>query len=210
MPLKPVEPQDLAPRLHGLVLAGGRSRRMGTDKGGLDYHGVPQVRWAFGLLLRHCESAVVSVRDSEQASEPVYAGLPVVLDLEPGAGPAAGLVAALRRDPRSAWLVVAADMPLLDDELLRELVAQRDPAGIATAYRHSDGTLEPLCTIWEPSSLPLLEAERAKRGSASLRRVLEAGTVRVVIPRDPLRLGSVNTTAEDSAARSYIARGRPP
>jgi molybdopterin-guanine dinucleotide biosynthesis protein A len=128
-----------------------------------------------------------------------------VLDLDPGSGPAAGLAAAFGLEPRSAWLVVAADMPLLDDELLRGLVAARDPRKVATAYRHPDGTLEPLCTIWEPAAVPLLEACGAPRRSVSLRRVLEGAPVHAIAARDPKRLGSVNTAAEDEAARTYLA-----
>ena len=81
---------------------------MGADKGGLEYHGAPQARWAFDLLARHCDRVFVSVRDAAQAAEPAYAGLPAVVDLGPSAGPATGVVAALRLEPQRAWLVVAA------------------------------------------------------------------------------------------------------
>jgi molybdenum cofactor guanylyltransferase len=197
-----------APRLYGLVLAGGRSRRMGADKGGLEYHGAPQARWAFDLLARHCDRVFVSVRDAAQAAEPAYAGLPAVVDLGPSAGPATGVVAALRLEPQRAWLVVAADMPLLDDEVVDALVAGRDPTAIATAFRHADGSLEPLCTIWEPASLPLLEAAGAHGASVSLRRVLERGAVKTLAPRDSERLGSVNTASDDAVARAYLAARR--
>ena len=65
-------------------------------------------------------------------------------------GAAAGLLAAWRLAPGSAWLTLAADMPLVDDVTLGALVAGRGPGAIATAFRHADGTPEALCTIWEP------------------------------------------------------------
>ena len=77
----------------GVVLAGGRSSRMGRDKALLDYHGTPQVEWAWGLVSRHCERAFVSVRRAH-ADDAVRAALPQIVDGECGSGPIAGIVAA--------------------------------------------------------------------------------------------------------------------
>ena len=192
------------PPLYGLVLAGGRGTRLGRDKGELEYHGVPQVRWAFTALQAHCAAVRVSLRE-DQRSRPVYADLPAVVDLPGAGGPAAGLLAALRFDRRAAWLLLAADMPRVDTALLAQLVAARDPTVLATAFRHSDGTPEPLCAIWEPAVFGLLEAGPADR--VSLRRLLEAGPARLVVPTDAAGLASVNTAADDAAARTWLAAG---
>jgi len=189
------------PPLYGLVLAGGRSVRMGRDKGSLDYHGRPQALWMLDLVSRHCEHAFVSVRD-EQASAQPYAGLPLVIDEGRIEGPAAGLLAAFRHRPDVAWLVVGADMALLDDATLAELARSRDATRTATAYRHPDGTAEPLCAIWEPAARALLEPQG--RPSISLRRALEEGPTRFVAAADPTRLRSVNTAADDRAIRALI------
>ncbi len=189
-------------RLHGLVLAGGLGSRLKRDKGELDYHGQPQVQWALDLLARDCESRFVSIR-VEQTETDVYRGLPAIVDRGDSAGPASGLLAALRRFPGAAWLLIAADMPMLDSGLLARLVAERDTAGFATAYRHSDGTPEPLCAIWEPTVLGLLEA-----GATSLRRLLEAGPAKLLAIDDDDVLSSVNTPADDARIRRCLARSK--
>lgn len=157
--------------LHGLVLAGGASRRMGRDKGTLEYRGEPRVLSAFRLLAETCERAFVSV-DAAKAETPPYSALPTIIDEGRHRGPIAGLEAAWARYPFAAWLLLAVDLPLVDRELLEELVAARDTTSFATAFRHADGTPEPLCTIWEPAARePLLAQLHA--GDASLRRFLE-------------------------------------
>ncbi len=109
----------------------------------------------------------------------------------------------LRRSPRIAWLVVAADMPLLEPALIANLVARRDPAALATAYRHADGTPEPLCAIWEPATRARLEQHAGSAG-ASLRRLLEAGPARLLDLDNDEALTSVNTTAEEARVRRLL------
>ena len=183
------------------MLAGGRGTRLGRDKGSLDYHGVPQVRWAVGLLERHCERVWVSLRSRAEAPD-AYRGLPVLLDADSSEGPAAGLRAAFRSAPEAAWLLLAADMPLVGSELLSALVEQRRPDAIATAFRHADGTPEPLCAIWEPAAAPFLELPAPS--GVSLRRVLEDGGAHLIDCPTPDRLRSVNTPADDASIRELL------
>jgi molybdopterin-guanine dinucleotide biosynthesis protein A len=154
------------------------------------------------LLARHCARVWASARDATQAAKPPFVGLPTLTDALPVEGPAAGLAAAFRFAPNAAWLLVAVDMPLLEDATLDALVANRDPRAIATAYRHPDGTPEPLCTIWEPAVADLL----VPTGSPSLRRLLEGSTARLLAPAEPLWLKSVNTDADDAAVRAVLAQ----
>ncbi|MBN1237832.1 MAG: NTP transferase domain-containing protein [Gammaproteobacteria bacterium] len=190
-----------APKLTGLVLAGGASRRMGRDKGALDYGGEPQVRRAWRLLASVCGEAFVST-NAARAAAPPYRDLPLILDPEDYTGPAAGLLAAWARRPDSAWLALAVDMPLVDRALLAVLVEGRDPQAIATCFRHDDGTLEPLCTIWEPSARAPLQAE-IEAGRRSPRRFLLSQPVAALRPPDSSKLAGANDP------RSWDALSRP-
>src|SRR5690606_30301814 len=111
----------------------------GRDKGLLDYHGEPQARWSMALLAPFCVRVYVSLRP-EQAGANAYAGMTAVVD-SVSLGPASGLAAAFALAPDAAWLVLAADMPLADRELLAALVAARGsaPRAAATAFRGADG-----------------------------------------------------------------------
>ena len=120
--------------LYGLVLAGGRSTRMGEDKAALRYAGCTQLERAMALLTPLVARAYVSVR-RDQTADPVRARFAQIEDALEEVGPIAGILAAQARHPEAAWLVLACDLPFLDALTLAHLIAARDAAGIATAYR---------------------------------------------------------------------------
>ena len=192
--------------LQGLILAGGGSRRMGVDKGLIEYHGQAQVRWLIELLGKYCATVRVSV-SSRQDQSGDYASTATIVDHQPGLGPAAGLISAWNTVPDAAWLLVAVDMPLLDRATLTALTDGRSRAHLATAFRHGDGVLEPLCTIWEPAARVLLE-RRLERGDASLRRLLESGPVRVLTPPTPEALSSVDSPEHRNRIRRRLGKQR--
>jgi molybdopterin-guanine dinucleotide biosynthesis protein A len=181
---------------------------MRADKALIAYHGKPQVEWVAELLAPLCRSVHVSVR-AEQAGEPVRAGLPRILDEHENAGPIAGILAAQRAHPEAAWLVVACDLPFLSTDTLAQLIARRDAARIATAYRSAHDALpEPLCAIWEPASQALLAAAVAAAKYCP-REVLKQADVALLDLPDASALENVNTRAELDEARTRLAAAEP-
>ncbi|MDE2154395.1 MAG: NTP transferase domain-containing protein [Xanthomonadaceae bacterium] len=184
----------IAPSIYGLLLAGGASRRMRRDKAQLVYAGEPQLLRAWRLLEAVTERAFLSVRD-HQRQDPLRAGLPQIVDSYDAIGPAAGILSAQQACPEVAWLVVACDLPLLDERTLRSLIDARDPAGDATAFgSRFDGLPEPLCALWEPSSHALLR-QRVEAGNYCPRKALMlARTTLLAAPGDAL--DNINTPQE--------------
>jgi len=135
--------------LYGLILAGGKSSRMGKDKSVIDYHGKPQMDVASDLLSPFCKKVFLSTRRAQAGHEP-YKKFSHVHD-DPqfeGEGPLAGILSAMKKYPTAAWLVLACDLPFVTEDTLRHLLKHRDPSRIATAYKSShDGLPEPLCAI---------------------------------------------------------------
>jgi molybdopterin-guanine dinucleotide biosynthesis protein A len=139
-------------KLYGLVLSGGKSTRMGTDKGLIPYHGIPQREYLYGLLSQVCEKTLISLREEQQSELPEE--METIVDLNEFKGPYNGLLSAHKKYPEVAWLVLACDLPLMDLEALRELIAARNPKREATAFALKENPLpEPLCAIWEPHAL---------------------------------------------------------
>jgi molybdenum cofactor guanylyltransferase len=136
------------PALKGLVLNGGRSSRMGMDKGELVFHGKPQREFLYELLQRFCTDVFLSCKSAAGKPE----GFNLLPDLFSIDSPLNGILTAFQKDPSTAWLSVPVDMPGIDEEVIRFLVENRDPASVATCfYDNEEKKPEPLVTIWEPA-----------------------------------------------------------
>jgi len=194
-----------AAALNGLVLAGGESTRMRTDKAAIDYHGRPQLHHTFELASAVCERTFISVRAS-QAADSVRRNLPQIVDSVAAEGPLAGILSALQSDPQRAWLVLACDLPFIDRATLDHLLASRDPDKLATAYRSAhDGLPEPLCAIFEPAALEPMQ-RFADEGRHCPRKFLIGSNAQLLDLPFRGALDNVNTSEERNAALRTLAR----
>jgi molybdenum cofactor guanylyltransferase len=193
----------MSPPLFGLVLAGGASTRMRTDKAALQYHGRPQLQWAFELVAKFCAASFVSVRP-DQRGDAARAGHPQIVDRQPGIGPIAGISAALLEQPKAAWLVLACDLPFLTERTLEHLIAHRDASKIATAYRSAhDGLPEPLCAIWEPAAREPVLAYIASGKQCPRKFLIDSDTKMLDLP-ERQALDNVNTVEEFGLATAAL------
>ena len=145
------------PQLTGLLLAGGKSRRMGSDKASLPTPEGPLWRRTWRLLKTVCPQSFLSIRPGQEIPDIEQEEASLLFDPVEGRGPLGGILHALEQNPSQAVLVLACDLPLLDRVTLQALVAARAPGQLATAYRSEfDGLPEPLCAIYEPAAAPFL------------------------------------------------------
>lgn len=180
------------PPLNGLVLAGGDSSRMGSDKGLIHYHGLPQREYLFHLLQPLTARTFISARPGHVE----HSHFPILEDRHPDLGPFGAVLTAFQHDPGAAWLVVACDFPLLDTKALTELIDARDPDSRATSFLDPHTLMpEPWMTILEPSIYPVLE-EYHHKGKQSLRGILVDYNTKVIRPSNPDILLNANTPEE--------------
>lgn len=180
----------------GLVLAGGRSRRFGRDKAGIEIDGQALLARTSRLVGAFCKSVFVSVR-ADQVEEVLRRRHHLIVDTLAEHGPAAGLLAAHAHDPGAAWLVTACDMPLLDKESIRRLIESRRAEKAATCYRSPlHGFPEPLCAIWEPATLERFRKRVESGGDPSPRNMLVNADIELIDAADARALVNVNTPAD--------------
>lgn len=200
-----------------IVLAGGRSSRMGRDKAALIFDGRP-------LLLRTIDAVstvadeIVIVRAPGQALPPVEAGTRarVVDDPVAGDGPLRGIATGLAAITAPVAIVVGVDMPFLRPELLRLIV------GLVTAERRwvlpiASRRPQPLCSAFARDALPVVEAHLAAGDRAPMAVAADLGFYRMLpeqwMTADPEGWSFVDVdTPEDFAEAERLLRGggRPP
>jgi molybdopterin-guanine dinucleotide biosynthesis protein A len=183
--------QNAKPVINGLVLAGGKSERMGFDKGGINWYGKEQRYHMADMLKPFCKEVFISCRE-DQLQE-IDAGYSTLTDTFTGLGPFGAILSAFREKPDSAWLVVACDLPLLNEKTLKYLIDNRNSSSVATAYQSSfDDFPEPLITIWEPKSYHVLLSFLAQ-GYSCPRKVLINSDITLLNASTPDDLTNVNT-----------------
>jgi molybdenum cofactor guanylyltransferase len=190
------------PPLYGLVLAGGKSQRMGTDKGQINYHGKPQREYMSDLLGAFCEATYLSCRPEQvQDISKNYHALP---DSFSDLGPYGAILSAFRHRPNVAWLVVACDLPLLDAATLAQLVENRQPSKIATAFNSPENEFpEPLITIWEPKSYMIL-LQFLAQGISCPRKILINSDIQLITAHHTKALTNVNDVVEYEKVRNEL------
>lgn len=136
-----------------VLLAGGRSRRMGRDKAGLTIGGEPMLT-RLSIQLAAFDERLLSVGGDSIQSLP---GFRTVRDQYPGAGPLAGLQAALAAAASEALLTVPCDLPNFTAKAARVLLSAFPLEADAMVCRDSTGRLHPLSGIYTRRCLPVME-----------------------------------------------------
>lgn len=170
----------------GWILTGGRSSRMGADKAFLKVDGRP-------LAVRAAETVAVVCGAVALVGDPAKYGVwgfPVVADRFPGAGPLAGIEAALSVTTADWNLIVACDMPALDEVTLEALFV---PDCDCALPQYPDGNVEPLCAVYH------------RRCHAGIRAALEAGVRKVTDALAPFAIRYVPVVR----ARSFTNLNTP-
>lgn len=194
-----------------VVLVGGASRRMGSDKAWLDLGGRPVLPELLRRLGEATSRPALVVAREGQDLPPVDAR--IVRDLRPRQGPLGGLLTALAAMDEARAVVVACDQPFVIPELIRVL-ASRTPTADAVLPERG-GRLEPLPGIYAASCVPavhraILAGERRMDGFL--------GAVRVdAVPESDWRAGDPEgvsflnlNSPEDLRAAEARAAGSPP
>jgi len=173
----------------GVILAGGRSSRMGRDKAGL--------LWEGRTFLRLQAEKLRSLGARELLVSGAGLSLPdarTVPDLYPDRGPLGGLHACLKGASCPRVLVLAVDLPLVSEEILRDLLALHARSGAQVAALADDGRLQPLAAVYDAALADAVEG-LIRDGPRPVRALLE--TCRTVsLPCPPGLLLNCNTQAD--------------
>jgi molybdopterin-guanine dinucleotide biosynthesis protein A len=187
--------------IKGLVLVGGKSTRMGKNKAELDYFGKPQKEVLKEVLEDNGLETFYSVQKSE------YGTKNEISDTFLNLGPFGGIVSAFQNKPDSAWLVLATDVPFVNNELIKLLIQKRNPNKVATAIKGKNKPyVEPLIAIYEPKVFPIL-LKYLEEGVHSPRKILMNADIEIIEADDNL-IKNVNTPEEFIDAKDILKKAR--
>lgn len=146
----------------GAILAGGAARRLGgCDKAGILVHGKTLAEHAWALLSPHCAEVIALTGTRTDFALP---GIEACPDRFPGQGPLAGLHAAQQARPGREILLLAVDLALLPNDVIKAILHQAslNPRAAALVPR-VEGELQPVCALYRPELANEVEA-RLRRG----------------------------------------------
>ena len=144
--------RDFGGRRVALILAGGKSSRMGRDKAQLPFGGTTVIEFLMARLRKVCEEVIIVARPEQTYTHPHAR---VVFDVVPGKFGLGGLYSGLLQSPAEINFVCACDMPLIAPALV-EYLFTRLP-GFDAVVPRIEGQAEPLCAIYAKTCLPALQ-----------------------------------------------------
>lgn len=172
----------------GFVLAGGKSRRMGTDKAFIELKG--------RTLLEHTLASMRSVTPDIRivgAREKFAPFALVVEDIFQECGPLGGIHAALRGSPAELNIMLAVDMPFVSEIFLHYLISEARTATEATVIvPRSEGRRQPLCAVYRPQFADTAE-QALLAGRNRIDSLFDAVETRVIDEEELARAGFSTT-----------------
>ncbi len=139
-------------QITGIILAGGKSSRFGSNKALFEYKGKKLVEYSIETLKPLCGQLLLSTNEPEKFT---FTGLPTVADLFPASGPVAGIHACLAQSNTEHNLVIGCDLPWLDTRLF-EFILQNSHNYQVVMPRHK-GFRETMASYYHKSCTVTLE-----------------------------------------------------
>ena len=196
----------------GVLLAGGKSRRMGEDKRYLVMGGETLLERGLGVLRSVFQEVLVVIA---QDSPPIDVDARVVRDLVPECGSLGGLYTGLMQATVPCIFVVACDMPFLDQAVIAQFTSRRATADVVMAKLAA--RLHPMHALYGKQCLPALE-QMIQARQLKIQELVSHASLRVqyitevdLSSIDPSgrSFQNVNTPADLEAARSMLSRIPP-
>ena len=177
--------------LAGVILAGGKSSRFGSNKALALHDGRAMVQWIADRLSPLFDELLLVTNHPESYA---FLDWPMCPDRYPDCGPLAGIHAALSTIGKPGAFVCACDMPLLDPKLIRFLCGLVDDRQAVIPWL-PEGP-EPLHAVYNKSALPVIEAS-LRAGRRKISALYESLRIRKVGPEEILRIVPDYTTFQN-------------
>ncbi len=151
--------------VNGYILAGGKSSRMGADKGLLTFHGKPIVQKIIDQLKPAVKNVIIVSNNIEYKKF----GFEVIADLIKDIGPAGGIHTALSHTDAEQIFVVSCDMPYITTDAIQYMIEQASQSQITLPLNHE--RMEPLFGVYSKKCLPIWQ-QLIEQGMIKLQEIV--------------------------------------
>ncbi len=136
----------------GIILAGGKSVRMGVEKGLVRFGGRHLIEHSIRVLEEVCDEILIS----ENTNAYDFLGYKVIPDIHKNSGPMGGIFSALKHSKTDLNLVLSCDMPFISKDLFLALIENAKGKDVAVPW-HGEEKYEPMCAVYHKNVLPVFE-----------------------------------------------------
>lgn len=157
----------------GIILSGGKSSRMGQDKGFLELNGKPMIQHVIDHINPMCDQILISANEKKYEE----LGYPVYKDVISDIGPAGGIISCLDHSNNNKNIIISCDLPHASTDFIRKLL---DLSGdYEITLPKSGQQLQPLCAIYSKKVYKSF-MEYVSRGFYSLKSIIMEFRVQVI------------------------------
>ncbi len=161
----------------GIILSGGKSTRMGRDKGLIKLNGKPMIQHVIDHIEPICDQLLISANDKSYKDF----GFPVYHDEIDEIGPAGGILSCFKHSKHEKNIIISCDLPFASTQFIRKLL---DLSGDYEITLPMSGThYQPLCAVYSRQVYPVFE-KTVNKGIFSLKSIIKSFRIQVIKPED--------------------------
>jgi molybdopterin-guanine dinucleotide biosynthesis protein A len=139
-------------KVTGIILAGGKSSRMGVEKGLVKFRGKTLVEYALDALKPVCDEILISSNTSAYD----FLGYPVTSDIYPDCGPMGGIYSCMLKSKNQLNFILSCDTPLVDSSTISLILEKSIGFDVGIPW-HGGQYFEPLCAVYHENTIPVFE-----------------------------------------------------
>ncbi len=180
---------------YGLVLTGGKSKRMKEDKALISYQGKPHAEHIHDVLSSYCDEVYLSAKPDQWKGTSLEK-YKTISDRLPEVGPIGGILAAFEKAPEANWIIVACDLIYFNSKTIEKLLANANDDMVAICYKNEEeGFPEALCALYTPKAFQVFQ-DALKQDIKCPVKILKTSAIELIDQEEGINLSNINTKEE--------------